>query len=363
MTKGILIFIAAIASGAMLFTGCGGSGGSSSGSSKGHGKVNFSVKNDQGISASKAGRKPSLMAVTAGGFTPTSLLFPVKEITLEGDTGESVTIYTCTGTQDDCMVDLADTATMDRFNAELSIPEGTYTKIAFSTCDLGGSDEYDVKIKGTLAGGNVTNTASVIASSGSEEYVSVTLMHCGGKVNYFSTPLTVKAGETYKIALIVPISDFGIVDPTANDASCSTVGNDCVSGSGGTIKLSYPDGVSYVGTQQPTVSKIYVANQGAPEAQSGMQIIAVMDADNNFHGAVFRTLSEGTALTSGCGFANPLWKVTETAADIFTLHSPWPDKVGIKIEGVQANPTGSYTATLTCETHVTGTQTVTLYPQ
>ena len=56
--------------------------------------------------------KVSAMAVTAGAFTPSSFLFPIREINLEGEDGSSTTIYSCSGTQEECMVDLADEEAM-----------------------------------------------------------------------------------------------------------------------------------------------------------------------------------------------------------------------------------------------------------
>ncbi|MDH5444341.1 MAG: hypothetical protein OEY52_02220 [Gammaproteobacteria bacterium] len=231
-------------------------------------------------------------ATNENSFTPTLLKKPIKEISLGSSTDSTAyaSLYSCSGTLADCMVNIADnTALASLLSASVSISAGTYDQIKISSCTTEGG--YTAQVQGQVTLGSTT----YYTASGADPLTTsvgslgpVTLSYSGCVSTYkLPTPVVVTAGSTVHVSLYI-----NLVNITWAKLGTKTIPSGCTENTGKTMSVcsAYPDVVPYVGTTTPTVEIYHLKANGGGAGTEGGQILLLFDASDNILGGFSRRL-------------------------------------------------------------------------
>ncbi len=206
---------------------------------------------------------------TQKSFTPTGYKYPIMRIQIAAADGtHAQTLYTCPSmTAADCMVDLADPTALAAITAaatNVEIDEGEYSQIGLSTCPVGTSGEVTttVEVEGTVdVGGTTYNTddsqTSGMSTSGTPNFSTVPF-GCGGANVKLLTPITVAAGSTQELTLLVDLTDLVWTDsnvPNPGPGGCRSDGS-----TGQDLCSAIPKVVPYWGNGTPTFERYYISH-------------------------------------------------------------------------------------------------------
>ncbi len=232
-------------------------------------------------------------------FTPSSILVPIIEISL----GDSP-IYECSGTGDDCLVDIADPAALTAIAGATSVTVGTYDTLKVGNCKSEGG--YSAKVKGSVVLGGTTyyttsNAAAVLSTQiGDLDYATVAFSGCSSD---YPIPGGIEVTEETPV-------DFNIFVSLTNIAWANltgpTIPSGCVGDGSGAVCLSYPDVVPSVGLTSPSLEVYHISEGGAALNTAGGQILAIFDAANNFLGGFTRRLFTETSTGTFGTYDTPL---------------------------------------------------------
>ena len=227
-------------------------------------------------------------------FKPTSYKYPIMQIDISKTDGSgSQTLYKCSGaTPTDCLVDMADAtslATIEAAAQNVAIAAGDYTKLKLSNCPAGssGTTTTTIQVTGSVLVGSTTYTTSSTAAGGMQtggtpQATSIT-WGCGGASVTLSTPISVTAGSSQSLSLIVDLTNA-----VWTDANASAGMGGCKSDSGALQDIcgAVPLIVPYFGSGTPTYERYLVSH-----STSGSPVQANANAQVNFavdpNGAVF----------------------------------------------------------------------------
>lgn len=232
-------------------------------------------------------------AANENSFTPTSILVPIRSITLESASRDLVSeIYRCPGNSDStCYVDVADDAALANLTKSASVTEGTYSILYVGTCEEATS--YTAKVKGSVSLNGVTNYTTANAnplstSIGDLDYTTVTYSGCGRRY-VIPGGLSVSNGASIQFNVLMAITNIAWANK-----STATIPSGCFSNSSASVCMAYPDIVPYVGTDTPSVQTYHI-NETAQAGTSGGQILLLFDQASNFIGGFARRLFSQTS--------------------------------------------------------------------
>lgn len=254
----------------------------------------------------------SFAGTNESSFTPTSVLVPIRGISLGG--GEE--LYSCSGTGDDCLVDIADPVSLAAITASASISAGSYATIRVSSCKDEGS--YTAKLKGAVAlGGSAhytTSDANVLSTDINDlDYTSVEYSGCS---NEFSIPggLVVEEGTPVTLNLFATLSNIAWANK-----STATVPSGCKSSGTASVCMAYPDVLPSVGDRTPTLETYHIAAGGELEAKAGGQLLLIFDDSDNLLGGFGRRLFSETSAPMVANFDTPLRFASKNGDGTLTL--------------------------------------------
>lgn len=242
-----------------------------------------------------------------GSFTPTSLLVPIRKVTLEGS-GTPSTIYSCDPTSgQDCLVDVADnTALAKLFAQPAAIGVGSYDSVGVYNC--GDEQQFTAKVKGSVVLGGVTwytAGSKVLSSSAADlDYVSVTYAGCKAGPS-LAQPVVVHEGDDVDISAFFTLANVAWVSSSLQPGSACTF---TPSGTARSVCVALPELVPYVGTAAPTVETYYVTeDQGDTDAaKAGGQVLLLVDGTTNVFGGFLRRLFSDTSRPPMVSYDAPL---------------------------------------------------------
>jgi hypothetical protein len=242
-----------------------------------------------------------------GSFTPTSLLVPIRKVTLEGS-GASSTLYSCDPTGGkDCLVDVADnTALAKLFAQPAAISVGTYDAVGVYNC--GDEQQFTAKVKGSVVLSGVTwytagsNVLSLDAAD--LDYVSVTYSGCKVGPN-LAQPIAIHEGDDINISAFFTLANVAWVSSGLQTASACTL---TPSGTPRSVCVALPELVSYVGTTAPTVETYYVTEDQSDTTavRAGGQVLLLVDGSANVFGGFLRRLFSDTSRPPLVSYDAPL---------------------------------------------------------
>ncbi len=226
-------------------------------------------------------------------FTPTSILVPIRSITLEDSSRSLVSeIFKCSGSSDaECFVDVADNTALTALTKSASVLEGSYTILYVGTCEE--LTSYTAKIKGSVTlGGTVhyttANANPLSTSAGDLDYTTVTYNGCGRRY-VIPGGLQVSAGASIDFNVLMAITNIAWANK-----STATIPSGCFSNGSASVCMSYPDIVPYVGTDTPSLQTYHI-DETAQGGGAGGQILLLFNQASNFIGGFARRLYSQTS--------------------------------------------------------------------
>jgi len=234
-------------------------------------------------------------AANESSFTPTSILVPIRSITLENSSRSLVSeLYKCAGTTDaECFVDVADSAALAALTKSASVAEGTYSILYVGTCQE--LTSYTAKVKGSVTLGGTVNYTTANAnplstSAGDLGYTTVTYSGCGRRY-VIPGGLVISSGSTVQFNVLMAITNIAWANK-----STATIPSGCFSNGSASVCMSYPDIVPYVGSDSPTLTTYHI-DETAQGGTAGGQILLLFDQASNFIGGFARRLfSQGSEI-------------------------------------------------------------------
>jgi len=261
------------------------------------------------------------MASTKLSYTPTEFLVPVKTVALRGDESGEAPILTCEGSNEDCLIDFADQASLDELaaRAEESFPAGTYNRAVFGLCGQDGqlADNF-VRVKGKWTEGETTyfttNDPTNPISESSDDWglLEVPVKTCNLDMA-FSSELVVADGDSVSITLFPVISGIGYFMTAATDQ----LGN-CANGTGEAVCVNYPNLIPYVGTGDGLMESYSVQSDAADfDTTFGLMHLLFNEAGEAFGGMTFKYFRPETNEDSGWAFGQAVREITKDADDTY----------------------------------------------
>lgn len=256
-------------------------------------------------------------------FTPSGVVVPVTEISLQnGENGGSL-LYECTGTLADCGIDITDQAALDNLSTGASIEPGTYDRIGVGTCrDEGNYDatvEGSVDISGTMYYTVTPSTpgTSDILSTNSADLGPVTVNYSGCKNEYhLADPITVAEGETVTVNLFVNLENIAWARTSDSSSVPSGCQNNNLGGNNQVVCMAYPDVVAYIGAVTPDIQTYHVDIGSTGEIDG--QFILMFNGDGSPIGGFSRPYYNATN-TGASGFDTPLRTLESNGDGSYTL--------------------------------------------
>ena len=218
---------------------------------------------------------------TQSSFTPTGYQYPIMNIQIaKADGSGAQSLYTCSGaTAADCLVDLADPDALAAVAAQatdIEIEEGDYTQLRLSTCPAGtsGSDTMTVKVQGAVdVGGTSFNTDDTagggMSASGTPGFADLSL-GCGDAVVQLLQPLSITAGSTQTLTLLVDLTDIVWTDanvPNPGPGGCRSDGDP----TGQDLCTAVPKVVPYLGSGTPTFERYLISHLADPSGVPALE--------------------------------------------------------------------------------------------
>jgi hypothetical protein len=249
-----------------------------------------------------------------GSFTPTSLLVPIRKVTLEGS-GAASTLYSCDPTAGhDCLVDVADNTALAKLFAQPStIGVGSYDTVGIYNCK--DEQQFTAKVKGTVVLSGVTwYTAgtSVLSSNAADfDYVSVAFAGCKSGPT-LPAPVAIHEGDDVNVSAFFTLANVAWVSagPQTSGGCALTP-----SGTARSVCVALPELVPYLGTAAPTVETYYVTEDvsDTTAAKAGGQVLLLVDGAANVFGGFLRRLFSDTSRPPMVSYDAPLASIAANA--------------------------------------------------
>lgn len=264
--------------------------------------------------------KAAVPLTNAQSFTPVSYVYPIISITLQSKAlGKSAVIYSCTGTEDECSVDLLDPVAVDALFAKVTTGDnfdydssgGAFDYVYIEVCKAPNYFHH-VKAKGTYQAGDKTYYTSSTGTGLTTvlaEYGPVTLemKACGGG-GPIPSGFTIAPDELFTMTLYVTLKNamWGATDGVSSGlGGCKTTvkAENAPDLSGTGICTTMPSVVPAAGVEKVSSETFLISTEAGDSAatKANGQIIVFMDSAGKLVGGSCRpyyspTMSTATAV-------------------------------------------------------------------
>lgn len=298
-------------------------------------------------------------ATGQGSFTPTSVLMPIRFISISTADGTGGSVYSCAAdSESGCMVDIADQAALDALVASstISIADGTYTQVSIGTCKS--ETGYSAKIKGsvTLGAGQtpyVTSPTEALSTAGTADYISASFSGCKATFQ-LPTPLVITKSSDLTVSLFVSLKNiaWGSLNGAAIPSGCTTV-------SGKSVCMAYPHVVPYVGVTTPTLEIYHLRKTSEIANSESGQVLLFFDPSDNMLGGTTRRLYSETSISLGSYFDTPLHAFSKNADSTYHLENSGDSATNSELTFPSFSRAATHTGTWTDHAGVTANYTAT----
>ena len=283
-------------------------------------------------------------------FTPTSVIIPIRMITLENGSSStssvnfhgigqatsatdggsgSGTLYSCSESSSDCTsatpstccIDVADNTALAALAAKAtSVGTGTYDRIAVSTCLSEGS--YSGRVKGSVSIGGTTyytasGSAPLTATQSGQDYTVVPFTGCTQRYA-LPTKKTIAQGDKVTMSLFLTVKNIAF----AKTNGTFPLNGGCKTDNTRSVCMAYPDLVPVLDTGDPTLEAYHICEGASCSVTAaGGQVLLLFNSASVLLGGFTRRLYSATSTSMAFYYDTAFKTPTKNSDGSYTLEN------------------------------------------